>query len=340
MEASAAQNAPVNIICSQCGAVLPETSGHCRYCDTSFSEELLPRGQSADEGSTAAPARRAPMDPSVDPAWRSELAGRLAAYRTRRRKPAPHDAQSALPFEAGASAGLSEAAVALAEPPRMPPAASSGLPQEKEEFAFTIAIGRSAKPALDDPDAPGPAHMEIDVSLPPASIAPEAGALSKHSAIEAQLYPVASLADRVFAALLDAACLLSAYGGFLLFFTTFGGEFTPSKLTAAVCITTLAIFYLQYFALFTVFGGTTPGMMFRGLRVTTFSGEAPAPRQLVLRSLGYLLSAGSFLLGFLWAFWDEDSLTWHDRLSHTYLTAAESVLDGEVQDALESSSPR
>jgi len=38
-------------------------------------------------------------------------------------------------------------------------------------------------------------------------------------------------------------------------------NFTLSKLNAAVYATTFAIVYLQYFALFTTFGGTTPGMM-------------------------------------------------------------------------------
>jgi uncharacterized RDD family membrane protein YckC len=86
-------------------------------------------------------------------------------------------------------------------------------------------------------------------------------------------------------------------------------------------VASCAIVYLQYFALFTVFGGTTPGMMFRGLQVASFSGAPPSPRQLLLRSIGYLLSAGAFFTGFLWSWWDEDALTWHDRISCTYLTS-------------------
>ena len=48
------------------------------------------------------------------------------------------------------------------------------------------------------------------------------------------LYPVASLEDRRIAALIDGACLLFAYGGFLALFSSLGGQFTLSKLTAAV----------------------------------------------------------------------------------------------------------
>jgi len=315
--------------------VRPDHSGHCPYCETS-SDDSLSRVHSAGAASASAAPRRVPPDPSVDPAWRNELASRLAAYRSRRRRPAPNDAQSDLPFEA-----LAPAAVALAESPHLDLPPSSGAAPESEEFAFTIAIGRSAKPALDASDSSSEsdsAHMEIDVSQPsavPAIEAPQQQSSSPRAAIDSQLYPVASLADRVLAAFLDGAFLLLAYSGFFLFFTAFGGQFTSSKLTAAVGLATFSIFYFQYFALFTVLAGATPGMMLRGLRVTAFSGEPPALRQLLLRSLGYLFSAASFLLGFLWAYWDEDSLTWHDRLSHTYLTSAESILDADVPDALE-----
>jgi uncharacterized RDD family membrane protein YckC len=74
--------------------------------------------------------------------------------------------------------------------------------------------------------------------------------------------------------------------------------------------------------LFTVFGGSTPGMMLRGLRVVGFDGDAPTPRQMLWRSFGYLISAGTLMLGFLWALWDEDHLCWQDRISQTYLTPA------------------
>jgi uncharacterized RDD family membrane protein YckC len=94
--------------------------------------------------------------------------------------------------------------------------------------------------------------------------------------------------------------------------------------------------YVQYFALFTVFGGTTPGMMMRSLQVVSFSGEPPTPSQMLLRSAGYILSAGTLFLGFLWAIWDEEELTWHDRLSRTYLAVAETFVDAETSSATHS----
>jgi uncharacterized RDD family membrane protein YckC len=170
--------------------------------------------------------------------------------------------------------------------------------------------------------------MFIDVSLPPAvDPGSEQKSTAEVSAEQSGLYPVASIEERRLAGFIDAGCLLFAYGGFLALFGSLGGEFTLSKLSAAVCAVTFVFVYLQYFALFTVFGGTTPGMMLRGLHVVSFSGETPAPRQMLWRSAGYMLSAGTFFMGFLWAIWDEDGLTWHDRLSRTYLCPAPTFAD-------------
>ena len=235
-------------------------------------------------------------------AWRSEVSVRMEAYRARkRRRPAPQNS-SQLPFEY-------DAAPAALRPIALDAATAA------DDFSFTIAIGRNAQ-TRENSDG----RMEIDVSVPSSPhndipAAPQPNEITETYGV----YPVASLEERRFAAAIDAVCLLFAYGAFLALFGSLGGQFTLSKLSAAVYGVTFAIVYLQYFALFTIFGGTTPGMMFRGLQVVSFTGDPPTPRQMLLRSAGYIISAGTFLLGFFWAWWDEDALTWHDRLSHTYL---------------------
>ena len=59
------------------------------------------------------------------------------------------------------------------------------------------------------------------------------------------------------------------------------------------------------------------------MQVASFSGESPRRGSTCCSapSVTYL-SAGTCFLGFLWALWDEDGLTWHDRLSGTYLARA------------------
>ena len=324
--------------CSQCGAILPSSVCACTFCDSSFSVGIHSWEESSETSARRKPVlsesrgtngtNRAKQHPIVSrqtqqgAAWRGELAERLDAYRTRRRKFAPNDAQSNFSFDhpSGSTSPQTSAAV---EEPRAP---------VEEDFSFTIAIGRpSKKRVLEE------SRMVIDVSLPPDS---ETHQQSEPAEEERRslpgLHPVASIDDRRLAGLIDFACLLFAYGGFLMLFGSLGGQLTASKLDAAVYTTTLAIVYLQYFALFTIFGGTTPGMMMRGLQVVSFSGEPPTPRQMLLRSAGYMLSAGTFFLGFLWVMWDEDELTWHDRLSRTHLSAVETFAEFEDSSAASS----
>jgi len=250
-----------------------------------------------------------------DPGWRGELSQRLEAYRTRRRRLAPNEAQSQFAFDDHSGKTPPHISVAVAEPPA----------SVEEDFSFSIAIGRpSEKGGLEE------SRLMIDVSQPPDSDAsPQTEVAKDERKSPPGLHPVASIDDRRLAALIDVSCLLFAYGGFLMLFGSLGGQFTLSKLSAAVYATTFAIVYLQYCTLFTTFGGTTPGMMMRGLQVVSFSGEPPTPRQMLLRSVGYILSAGTFFLGFLWAMWDEDELTWHDRLSRTHLSPVQTLTDLE-----------
>src|SRR5260370_10771154 len=329
VEASAAQNLPVTKTCSQCGAVLVARVGACKFCDSSFSigpsswedpPGISAREKLAADAELGSPGTaRSSQSPVVsrkierNAAWRGELAQRLDAYRTRRRKFVPNAAQSQFSFDDPSAETTPHSSVVVAEPPS----------SVQEDFSFTIAIGRPSKKRVLEESL-----MEIDVSLPPDS---ETSAQTQVVEDERRslpgLYSAASIDARRLAALIDFCCLLFAYGGFLMLFGSLGGQFTLSKLTAAVYATTFAIVYLQYFALFTIFGGTTPGMMMRGLQVVSLSGEPPTPRQMLLRAAGYILSAGTFFLGFLWAMWDEDELYWYDRLSRTCLCAAQAFAD-------------
>ena len=299
--------------CLQCGAVLPSSVRACSFCDSTFQPRvscLEEEAGSRTRGDLTAKGEgdwaRTTAAIEQDRSWRGELEERVETYRSRRGRLSADTAQSRLPFGEPVDGPGSRHEIDVAELPR--PAA--------DDFSFTIAIGRYAPPS-EKRDA----RMLIDVSVPPISEREGQTPAAEEPAVRHGLYPVASLYERQWAALIDTICLLFAYGGFLTLFNSVGGQFTLSKLSAAVYAATFAIVYLQYFALFTVFGGTTPGMMFRGLQVASFSGEPATPRQMLLRSAGYALSAGTFFLGFLWAWWDEDALTWHDRVSRTYLSS-------------------
>lgn len=320
-------------ICSQCGAVLPAGTRVCQFCDSSFSVGFSAIVEPSDIPQVGIPSRSVetarPGTQSSElqassgtngargGSWRGELAERFRANRTRRGKPFGSDVQAHFSFENSPAESEARASVAIEEET-----------PSKEEFSFTIAIGKAAKTSPYE-ELP----MEIDVSSRPnANDHIQTQLAQIESDCQTGLYPVASFDDRRLAGLIDFFCLAFAYGGFLGLFGSLGGHFTLSKLSAAVCVATFAVVYMQYFALFTIFGGTTPGMMMRGLQIVSFSGEPPSPKQMLLRSVGYMLSAGTFFLGFLWAMWDSDELTWHDRLSRTYLSVEQALPEFEASD--------
>jgi uncharacterized RDD family membrane protein YckC len=283
----------------------------CNFCE---SREPLPR----EEGSR--PGRPSSAKPAKE-AWRGELSQRVQAYRARRRKGATQEGQADLPFDDHTPSYPAQVAVQVDEPVALNTA-------RPEHFAFTVAIGRIANNEPDDP------RVLIDVSNPPNAESTESEpVLEQTLPPPAESLPVAALDDRRRSLLIDAACLAFAYGSFLALFGSLGGHFTLSKLSAAVCFSTFAFVYIQYFGLFSIFGGSTPGMMLCGLQVASVTSDTPTPRQYLLRAAGYILSAGTCFLGFLWVLWDEEELTWHDRISQTYLTNVEAFREEDASHA-------
>ncbi len=285
--------------CQHCGAVNGDSSGICCFCDAPLGAleqpSLSRRISTQTEGNLA-----------VEPEWRREVSSRLRDYRARRRGGPAADLQSALPFDPDPPLPVeySGAATQVATPaPSKPAKRPRKLPDER----FEISI-----PMLETAPTPRLAHWQDVLPL---------GADSE----PAHLYTVASLSERRKAAIADIGLLLFSYGGMLALFTVLGGHIGFNKLDLAVVAATFALFYAQYFALFTVFGGSTPGMMLRGLRVVRFDGGLPTSRQMAWRSFGYLISAGTCFLGFVWALWDDDQLCWQDRISQTYLTPNEKI---------------
>ncbi len=292
------KNGPVIQTCTQCGAINEEQAHTCCFCDA----RLAP---AQDLPAAIVPSAPTEGNLARELDWRHEVAHRLQAYRARRRRLHPNAFQAPLPF----SDTLDTPEFDAAEEP----SAECDTPDRVERMEIAVA-----------PPRPNPLSAEdrLSGSRPRRGVA---GA--------APLLPVAELAERLRAGLLDAAFLLLAYVGFLALFGALGGHLAFGKFDAVVYAAALALFYAQYFALFTVFGGSTPGMLLRRLHVVSFDGSAPTPRQLLWRSFGYLVSGGTVLLGFLWALWDEDHLTWQDRISQTYLTRTAHARESEPREA-------
>jgi uncharacterized RDD family membrane protein YckC len=285
--------------CQHCGAVNGDPTDVCCFCDAPLGalgrSSLSRRVSTPTEGNLA-----------VEPEWRREVSSRLQDYRARRRGGAVADLQTDLPFENDTPDPFESSGARTLVASPAPSKQTRGSRKLRNE-RFEISI-----PTLETASAASHAHWHAG-SRP--------GADSAH----AHLYSVASLPERRRAAIVDVGLLLFSYGGMLALFTVLGGHVGLNQLDLTVVGATFALFYAQYFALFTVFGGSTPGMMLRGLRVVSFDGGIPTSRQMVWRSFGYLISAGTCFLGFVWALWDDDQLCWQDRISQTYLAPIEEI---------------
>jgi uncharacterized RDD family membrane protein YckC len=67
----------------------------------------------------------------------------------------------------------------------------------------------------------------------------------------------------------------------------------------------------------------TPGKLVLGLRVVDAeTGGVPAIGRLVLRYVGYLVSALPLGLGYLWVLWDRRKQGWHDKMAGTLVVRA------------------
>jgi uncharacterized RDD family membrane protein YckC len=141
--------------------------------------------------------------------------------------------------------------------------------------------------------------------------------------VEALIYcedPVATTVHRAIAAALDWSLVLIGYGLFALVFHLLGGSFDlHNNVNRVMFAGMLMLIGLAYGSLWVVAGRDSAGMRWAQLRITTFDGCAPEPRQRILRFAGFCMSLCT-VVGLLWSLADEESLTWQDHISGTFPT--------------------
>ena len=140
--------------------------------------------------------------------------------------------------------------------------------------------------------------------------------------VEAVIYceaPVATTLHRAVAAAIDWSMVLIAYGVFMLTFYLMGGEIYLDKLNLLMFGGVLPVLGFTYGLFFAVAGSETPGMRCTHLRLTTFDGFPPEPKQRIVRFAGSCLSLCT-VVGLLWSLADEESLNWQDHISRTFPT--------------------
>jgi uncharacterized RDD family membrane protein YckC len=129
---------------------------------------------------------------------------------------------------------------------------------------------------------------------------------------------------RVRAGIVDAIFVFGCFLIFMLivFFVPDFVFLTNSSLVgmSGICLLIL----VAYVFLFTALTRQTLGMNRENLQVVTFQGNPANLRETGLRCFGYVVSLGCFLLGFLWALFDPERLTWHDKISRTFIIRSRS----------------
>jgi hypothetical protein len=181
----------------------------------------------------------------------------------------------------------------------------------------TISTEPEAPPSVSEAEAPAwkaPEWSGIELDAEPmANRAVEAAAVHATSALD-----LAPFGLRLMAATVDGALIT---GAFLVAAAMVGGHVkaVPSiKELELVAVLALAAIAMLYQALFFTLAEATPGMRYARISLCTFDDEIPSRAQLRSRLVALLLSLLPLGLGIVWAIFDEEHLSWHDRLSRTY----------------------
>jgi uncharacterized RDD family membrane protein YckC len=175
-----------------------------------------------------------------------------------------------------------------------------------------ISIEPEAVGSVATPAAPHWSNLKLDAE--PVPELEEETALAPRE-ITVHLAP---LGLRVMAALVDGSLILGAV--LMAAMATLANLQHPpaiktAEVTAGLALLVIGVLYQAFF--FSMIEAT-PGMRYAGISLCTLDDEVPTGTQMRRRLVALVLSLLPVGLGVLWAIFDEDHLSWHDRLSRTY----------------------
>lgn len=335
--------------CPICG--IPYPCAHSRGNTSALRDHVV----RDDRSSTRPNLDRAISPPSAsevqrradEELWRREVASRVQQHRARRRR--RFDPNASFEFDFPADAAL---AIAPTLPQPQPPIVSLEEQDETASFIASCALETDIPPLaprkiirfprftlsgsedfvdaleLADPpqpaprilDAPAPRQLELLPTFPDIHLdeEPEENLLGT---IDLPPQP-ARLPQRILSGMIDAMLLMLSEAVLIAVFTKLTAVLPSWRLAVPYALISCVSFWCLFQYVFLVFGRGTPGMRAVGVELCAFDGESAAIRARRNRAFAATLSALSVGLGFLWAFVDEDTLGWHDRISETYLRSS------------------
>jgi uncharacterized RDD family membrane protein YckC len=279
------------------------------------------------------PAPEHPSRPGLSP-WQAELADRVQEYRQRRAR--LHDeadtGHNTLNLDFGPTPQKKKDEESRPQVIEFPSAEGpAGRPKSKPEFrpappSFGMGSFESAFQEGEEETPERPRRQPVASSeAEPLKIemGSSGNSYSDLGQDDNSAVPIAEMKMRFYAALIDALILLSAVSIYALIFWEAGGAFSSEPLELAALGMVGAFFIMLYFVGCTAMASATPGLMWAGLEVITFEGNPPRFSDCLWRGFGYLVSMSALMLGFIWAAVDAEGLTWHDRMSRTFIVPAE-----------------
>ena len=225
-----------------------------------------------------------------------------------------------------------EAAASWPASPAVPaPSAGHSASGKIIEFPRSCAVPPVPLDELAEPVTDRPRILDAPAVAPPPPAlggitieAPERKEAEKRPGIDIPLQS-APLGRRVFAAITDGMVIAaaSALCGFI--FSKVSAVRPPVLQLVELAAGVPYLLWALYQYLLIVYSASTPGLRLARLELTNFDGKATTRRIRRWRVLASFLSTASLGMGYAWVFLDEDSLCWHDRITHTYLAPKSAI---------------
>jgi uncharacterized RDD family membrane protein YckC len=184
-----------------------------------------------------------------------------------------------------------------------------------------------AAPVVDEQEAPEwmrPGWRALEAETAHES-APEKRAQQRRrdeTATQTAASPITDLATlnrRAMAAVIDGALTMAAFAVVVWLAGASGMLVHSARAFEFVAVILFLMVVTGYQALFSALTMPTPGMWYAGIGLCTIEGYIPDRAHRWRRLAALPLSVMPLGLGLAWSLFDEDRLTWHDRLSETYL---------------------
>ena len=330
------------MLCNHCGYWNSEEESRCSHCgrrpERSSREERRREPVAVGASAVLPPLSsgdRREMPPPLPP-WKRQLSLKLDTYRSRQQ--AREEAETTEPKEAPEKKPKVQRVATVRPPPVWRNKVIAFQPPEGTDDGPETKIGLGE--ALPSP-SPAPHWRKIERSRPKLPPLVRNGgtnaAAAKDLFVEERPAPpttpkpvqqskaqnrTAPVQARLIAGVLDMAVVLVALGVFIGVFHRIGGDLeTGAESFRTIFFVFLGLLFF-YWTFYLRYIGETAGMTWMRLRVVTFDGRAPSTVQKWVRTAGTILSCCAAGLGFFWALADEEKLTWHDRMSRTYITDA------------------